>query len=272
MIDDLDETLKQLLITKVPLDQAEVDVSFDMPSREWSASISKPTVNLYLYDIHENLELRNNEWAMQRADGFATRKKPPVRIDLSYLITVWTNDTTDQHRLLGHLLATLLRYQELPDEALQGSLKEAEYPLRAFTAQKDGVLANAAEFWGALENQLRASIKYTVTVPVDVDLSLTGPIVRTKVIDFRRTDGGPPDATLIQISGIVHARGKPDQVVADAVVLVKELQMTATTDEEGRYAFRKLGAGKYTFEVSAPGKKKRELEIVVPGTSYDIEM
>lgn len=272
MIDDLDETLKQLLIARVPLDPAEIDISFDMPSREWSATISKPTVNLYLYDIHENLELRNNEWAMERVDGFATRKKPPVRVDFSYLITAWTNDTADQHRLLGHLLATLFRYQELPDEVLQGRLKEAEYPLRTFTAQKDGVLANASEFWGALENQLRASIKYTVTVPVDIDLTLTAPVVRTKVIEFRRKDGGPPDVTVVQVRGVVHAKGKPEQGVADATVLVKELQMTATTDEEGGYIFRKLGAGKYTFEVSAPGRKKREVEMAVPGSSYDIEV
>ena len=101
MINDLDETLKQLLIGKVPLDPVEVDISFDMPDREWSASVVKPTVNLYLYDIHENLELRSNEWMIERSQGIATRKKPPVRVDLSYLITVWTSDTADQHRLLG---------------------------------------------------------------------------------------------------------------------------------------------------------------------------
>ena len=60
MINDVDETLKQLLIKKVTLDPAEVDISFDMPDREWSASISKPTVNIYLYDIHEKSLLLSN--------------------------------------------------------------------------------------------------------------------------------------------------------------------------------------------------------------------
>ena len=48
MITDLDETIKQLLIQKGALEPAEVDISFETPKREWSASISKPTVNLYL--------------------------------------------------------------------------------------------------------------------------------------------------------------------------------------------------------------------------------
>lgn len=43
MISDLDNTLKQLLIKMVPLDPAEVDICFDMPDRNWSASISKPS-------------------------------------------------------------------------------------------------------------------------------------------------------------------------------------------------------------------------------------
>jgi hypothetical protein len=58
MINDLDETIKQLLTKKGAFDPAEIDIVFDMPDREWSASISKPTVNVYLYDIHENRDLR----------------------------------------------------------------------------------------------------------------------------------------------------------------------------------------------------------------------
>ncbi len=270
MINDLDETLKQLLIGKVPLDPVEVDISFDMPDREWSASVVKPTVNLYLYDIHENLELRSNEWMIERSQGIATRKKPPVRVDLSYLITVWTSDTADQHRLLGQLLATLFRYQELPEDLLQGSLKEARWPLRTFTAQKDGILINAADFWSALDNQIRPSINYVVTIPVEIEAAVAAPLVVTKVAEYRK-DGETADK-FVHIRGTVHARGKPEEVVADAMVVVKELQMTATTDEEGKYSLRRLGWGSYTFEVSAPGQKKREVQITVPSPGYDIEL
>lgn len=63
MFADLDETIRQLLLQWGNLDSGEVDIAFDQPTREWSSSISKPTVNLYLYSIQENKELRDpNAW------------------------------------------------------------------------------------------------------------------------------------------------------------------------------------------------------------------
>lgn len=59
MISDVDETLKQLLIKKVPLDPAEVEINFEASDREWAASVSKLTVNLYLCDMCENYGLHN---------------------------------------------------------------------------------------------------------------------------------------------------------------------------------------------------------------------
>ena len=54
MISDLNESIKELLTKRGLLDPAEVDIKFEMPNRSWSASVSKPTVNIYLYDVREN--------------------------------------------------------------------------------------------------------------------------------------------------------------------------------------------------------------------------
>ena len=78
MISELDESIKKLIITKGELAPSQIDVDFEAPDREWSASISKPTVNIYLYDIRENHQLRGTEWVINRNnDGTATRKKIP---------------------------------------------------------------------------------------------------------------------------------------------------------------------------------------------------
>src|SRR5436309_9624147 len=101
MIEYLDETIKQLLVQKVPLEPSEVDISFDMPDSEWSTAISKPTLNVYLCDIRENMELRMDEWATDRdRNGRVTKTRRGQRIDLSYLITAWTASVEDEHRLL----------------------------------------------------------------------------------------------------------------------------------------------------------------------------
>ena len=100
MINDLDETLKQLLIQKAQLDPAEVDISFDTPTRDWSTPVTRPTINLYLFDIRENRTLRELDWDDEPSGyGQVRRKRLPLRMDLSYMVTCWTSATEDQHRL-----------------------------------------------------------------------------------------------------------------------------------------------------------------------------
>ncbi|MBI2930807.1 MAG: DUF4255 domain-containing protein [Planctomycetes bacterium] len=48
MFADVDESIRKLLVQRGHLDSGEVDISFDMPTRQWAAGVSKPTVNLYL--------------------------------------------------------------------------------------------------------------------------------------------------------------------------------------------------------------------------------
>jgi hypothetical protein len=234
-------------------------------------SISKPTVNVYLYDIRENHDLRGTEWFIKKDhNGIAARKKSPSRVNLSYLITVWTNDIVDEHRLLWHVLLTLFRYPELPDELLSGQLVGQQYPIRTTTAQPDGLFNNPSEFWTALDNELKPSINYVITLPLDLDISFTAPLVKTKIIDVK-----PPDAEaerLVQIAGVVHKAGKPGEGVPGAKVVAKEAGMTAETDGEGRYSFPKLTEGLHTFQVLVSGKKVREASVTIPSASYDLEV
>lgn len=271
MISNLDETIKQLLVKKGAIDPAEIDINFETPDREWSASISKPTINIYLYDIRENHKLRGTEWAITKDEnGNATKKKNASRIDISYLITVWTNDIIDEHRLLWHVLFTLFRYHELPEELLPEEILRTKYPIKTATAQPDGLFNNPADFWSALDNEIKPSINYVVTVPLDTDMAFTAPMVRTKILEIN-----PPDTaaeSMIQITGRIHEAGTPAQGISEARVIAKEAGMTAVTDSEGYYFFPKLAAGKYTFQVLVPGKEPVETLITIPSNNYDLEI
>lgn len=162
MIQDLDDTLKTLLVQKVPLDPALVDIVFEMPTKDWATGIQKPTVNLFLYDLRENLDLRSNEAVVQRRGALADAERPPVRVDLTYLVTVWTSDVADEHQLLGSLLGTLLRHPVLPAEVLKGAMQTQPLPLRAWIAQPERT-PNAWDFWSSLDGRLKAGISYVVT-------------------------------------------------------------------------------------------------------------
>ena len=179
MIGDLDETIRQLLIEKVPLDPDVVEIMFERPNSEWESRLgTKPTVNCFLHDIRENLQLRyDQQQTVTRAgDGRkGTIRRTPARVDFKYLITVWAAETLDEHQILGRILQALLRFQILPTEILQGELVEQSLPVRAWAAQPEDI-PQVWEFWGANEWRLKASLSYRVTLtiehtpPVDVDL------------------------------------------------------------------------------------------------------
>ena len=77
MIHDLDDTLKELLVQKVPLDPNAIDIKFEVPNKDdWNPKPNKPTINCFLYDIRENHELRSNERYLTRNGTTGTEKLP----------------------------------------------------------------------------------------------------------------------------------------------------------------------------------------------------
>ena len=58
MLNLLDESLEEFLRAVVPLPKREVDISFDAPDKDWSARVSRPTINVYLWDVRRNVSER----------------------------------------------------------------------------------------------------------------------------------------------------------------------------------------------------------------------
>ncbi|MCK7494850.1 MAG: DUF4255 domain-containing protein [Comamonadaceae bacterium] len=189
MIDDLDESLKTLLARELPpAISDQVSVSFAAPDDAFHSSVKLPAVDLFLYDIRENLELRSNdEFLERRLEGSAVRQRAPVRVDASYLITAWPGSgeprraVVDEHHLLGEVMQALLRFRTLPRAVLRGSLGDQALPLPVSTLQP-GRLQSLGEFWQALGGKPKAALNYTVTFSVDVDKPVVVPLVTEKVL------------------------------------------------------------------------------------------
>lgn len=175
MINALDETLAALLRRELaPGLSDQVQVSFATPDDQFPPpSVKLPAIDLFLYDVRENLELRSNEAYVERhADGTATRVWAPVRVDFSYLITAWPSEgirdpSEDEHRLLGEVMLVLLRYRTIPEEVLQGVLVGQQPPLPVSSLQP-GRLQSLGEFWQALGGKPKAALNYMVTLAIDV--------------------------------------------------------------------------------------------------------
>jgi hypothetical protein len=187
MFQDLDATLAALLDAELAVEN--VAVSFAAPDDQFPPSgVSLPAVAFFLYDVRENQELRPNRWELEREpNGMVTRKRPPVRVDCSYLMTAWPSPSApdpaqDEHRLLGEVLKVLLRYPKIPEAYLRGELVGQDPPMPARIIA-EAQLHSLGEFWQAMGGKPKATLHYAVTVSVDVfEPTEVGPVVTEKVL------------------------------------------------------------------------------------------
>jgi len=255
-------------------------VVFDRPTEGFNPTV--PTIDLFLYDIRENLELRSNEPQITRTNGQVSISRPPLRVSCSYLLTAWPVSGGDlalqEQRLLGQALQVLSRYPHIPGAFARGQLIGQVPPLPMMTAHSDGV-REPYEFWSAIGNKMRASIIVTATIGIDTSPPVLAPEVTTSQIHFGprafadapglAATAGPPR---FRIGGRVTTAAH-DPIV-DATVRVVEIGLTAKTDDEGRYQVGAMVGGTYTLRVEK-GAAVTTATVAVPriaGSTYDLQL
>lgn len=190
MIRDLSETLRALLDSQTHKSSfpelTAAQVVFEPPVDSFNPS--QTSLNLFLYDIRENTQLRSNEPTMTLQDGKAVFHRPPLRIACSYLITAWPVGgpelSLQEHELLGQALLVLAQYPTIPTEFLQGRLNGQTPPLPMMVAKSEG-LKDPSEFWSALGNKLRPSITVTVTISLTIAAPMPEEAFLVKTHDVR---------------------------------------------------------------------------------------
>jgi hypothetical protein len=283
----LDTTLKAILDdTSAPILVRDAEVAFDRPSESYNPD--KTTINLFLYDIRENTELRSNEPVIERQNGVATIRRPPLRVNCSYLVTAWIESgvtgeqaVLKQHELLGEVLRVFSRWPSIPlpttDEKgknfLQGELKNSLYPISLVTAQTD-LMRTPAEFWSALGGKLRPSFTLTATLAMDQQTEpVTAPEVTTKKVVLKGMPNGTPEA-VFQIGGTVRD-GATHKPITDVDLILVESGIETKSDLDGQFAFAGVAAGNYSIRAVKQGYQTKTKSIPVPGDSpksFDIDL
>jgi hypothetical protein len=293
MIDDLDETIHQLLIAEMPVKNGEVEISFEQPRRENTSRWNRPTVNLFLYDLRENHILRQHAWErLPDGNGHpnqARLKRTPLRVDCAYMITTWAAVPEDEHRLLARCLLALFRFPTLPADRLVGSLSNPPFDIQARLASHDK-LTNPAEVWSAMDNEIRPTVSYVITLALDPWQEISGPLVRTLNLQTGQAAGLPQqtgfvDSTLTElmwVGGTVRNRARAGTGLEGVKIVIKESGHTTTTDRQGRFTLGSLSPGEYTLVAYPPTGKATEKEIVIPAqgeamdrekvANYDLEL
>jgi len=192
VIHDVDQLLEKL-VRRDALNGSSVDLVFDAPTKDWVARRSGPCVNLYLYDIREDLQRRVPTWEDTRdADGQVTgRRQPARRFRLAYLVTAWTQRPEDEHRLLASLLLCMLRNPMLKPGNLGGTLDESDLPVYIEVGQPETQERSLADIWTALGGELKPSLDVVVTAPVllNTDSHFGPPVTAGPTIGLASTGG-----------------------------------------------------------------------------------
>lgn len=279
MIDELDEALRRLLVRELPVKNQEVDITFDQPKRDWSARLSRPTLNLFLYDIRENARLRQTtqEWEVRRLpNGTSEKRRRITRMDLFYILTAWANAPEDEHRLLGRASMALLRNAQMPDDLLPEALKDQPAPISLRVAQGDAI-DKPTDLWNVLDNQMRPAITIIATVALDPHLPLVGGIVRTREIRFGQLEE-PAAQQKVMEQGASHNYWSIGGTVRGALpgaplqMRLVEQGIDVPLQPDGRFTIGHLQAGAYTLEISQQGREAVRRRIAVPSPDYDINV
>ena len=272
MIADLSETLRKILREdpSVPDELKAADILFDRPTDPFPQQ-QQTTVDLFLYDIRENTELRSNEQVIQKIGNQSFTYPAPLRLNCSYLITAWPVGGAElvlqEHLLLSQVLRVLGQYPTIPAEYLQGSLMGQDPPLPMIALHPDA-LRTMSEFWTAVGNKLRASLTLTVTISVPLYAAVPGFLVTTRTASVAQPKG--PADSMVQVGGkVLDLTGTG---ISNALVDILDSGLRETSATDGSFSFLQVAPGTHTMRAVAPGFQIKSQPLVVPGRPEDYEI
>jgi hypothetical protein len=195
VLDLIDTTLEAFFRATVPLSAQDVDVSFEPPERDWSAKLTRPTVNAYLWDIRRSTDRSRTGVEEIQRDGRLARRLALPRVELRYHVTAWTTDHGDERALLSGLLRAILSHGEIPATFVAAELRELA-PLPIYLARSGDDRGDPS---ASLDGQIKPSLSMMLLATVDTDVyTPAGPPVEVFETRLRAIGDQPHDTFAVR--------------------------------------------------------------------------
>jgi hypothetical protein len=141
-------------------------------------------VNLFLYRVAVEPQLRNREW-LPKPGTTSVMQPPPLDLDLFYLVTPYAKlddefGQADAHDLLGDAMRVLHQFAIVPEAHLAGTLKQGEVKVTLHSEDTEEI----GKLWTALGQPFHLSAMYEVSyaeIPIPVELPVPQRVIRTDV-------------------------------------------------------------------------------------------
>ncbi|MFN3254062.1 MAG: DUF4255 domain-containing protein [Ilumatobacter sp.] len=260
MLEHIDDSLEALLRATVPLSATDVDVAFEAPDRDWSAKLTRPTVNIFLWDIRRSTQHANSGLRTVVRDGVRVHQPAFPVMELRYVVTAWTSDHGDERALLAGLVRSLLAHGQMPSAFVPGGMRHLEPP-RIEVAR---VGEDHMDVFKALEGKVKPGINIVVSSEFDIGVfTEAGPPVSSIGTAIGRMD---TEAT----NGIDFSGSTPRRRVAGEVLdaerrgaigaVVRSSVDSTFVNPTGRFVLKAVDDDEITVDVDPP------LVMTVPST------
>jgi len=160
----LNQSLEAFLRAQVPLTPAQVDVDFRTPERDWSAKLTRPTLNLFLHEVRRSSNRSVAGMVTRQVGGQHSREVLAPFVRARYCISLWTAEVADEHRVLGEVLSLVATVGSLPDTYLQEPLGGIGNPVEIGLASDE--IRGSESLWSGLGVPPRLSLDVLVVLPV----------------------------------------------------------------------------------------------------------
>lgn len=262
MLLELHTILQRLLYEQGQISPQEVEIRFEAPTRERVDRLLLPTVNLFLFEVSENVELRQNTYQTVRGNGRAERRSVPKRFDLHFMVSALSSEIADEHLLLWRVLTTLVRYPQIPEELLPEEVRLLNIPLvtQLCQSEESGRLLN---IWNTLGAEPRPALAYKVTVPVELATVIEAPLVLARVARYTHLTSGEQILEIgRQLGGVV--RTQRGELVVGARVSIEGRASESVTNAEGRFILGNVPAGQVNLRITPVHGASRTITIASP--------
>ena len=302
MIDALDRILMDFIQSNVSALAGPMQIGFAPPNDDWRMNVASGNtdrLNIYLYDLREDLKLRSNDRTVTQANGWSTARRAPPLLDCWYLITAWSpviqtpgvEPSLDEHQLLGAVAEVLFRHRSIriadvygpaipiPSHrtiaSVPGPLQTEELPLEVGPTDPSQELL---EFWSSMRAVWRPSLKVKIAFPIfPMVPDFESPMVTTLIADHRQWDVATASEVLHSFGGTVSSGNSPVarayvRALGKSPAAVQMIDRHVITLDDGRFVFSALRAGSYELTVSAPGlgPKVRQIDLPSQTGEYDV--
>lgn len=135
-IQDVPELIRNILLHDRHFEHENtLSIEFEIPTRQWATTLTKPTVSIHLFNVHVVSE---------------------SRIDLVYKISAFAFQSRDEHLLLADVIRSLARHRKLMETPSQMII----FLPTASSDPHDSVI----DYWRAVDNEIRPTLNYHIAL------------------------------------------------------------------------------------------------------------